>query len=262
MAGSSNFLEFDTNQTNIMTDANYNNSSVRSGGVVEGIADPLLHNKLFRQSSVMTASIGQWLASLGYTVNDTNVNNLALVLANIITSAGGTIGGNLTVAGTTTLNGAVNFGSTATLSADPTVDLQAATKHYVDNHIYTLPEATTSVLGGVKVGTGLNVSSGVLSSLAPYIVSQSLTTNGYRKWSDGLIEQWGYQASTNSIFSFPIPFTSGCLNFMASNANQQGANVDNAFGYPISASAFYLATKRSDDNTVSVFPCYWTAKGV
>jgi len=36
---------------------------------------------------------------------------------------------------------------------------------------YTLPEATTNILGGVKVGTGLNVSAGVLSSAVAGIVA-------------------------------------------------------------------------------------------
>ena len=47
------------------------------------------------------------------------------------------------------------------LSADPTNPLQAATKQYVDGKFagggYVLPAATTTVLGGVKVGTGLAV---------------------------------------------------------------------------------------------------------
>lgn len=143
MAGSNSFLEFDTNKTNIMTDTNYANNSTRTNGVVEGVADPLLHNKLFRQSSVMCAAIGSWLASLGYTVNDTSVSNLENMLATIFTVFGGTINGNLSVTGTTALNGAASFGSTATLSADPTAALQAATKQYVDNRV------TASISAGV-----------------------------------------------------------------------------------------------------------------
>jgi hypothetical protein len=60
----------------------------------------------------------------------------------------------------------VAFGPTAitttvpvVLPADPTSALQAATKQYVDSKTstYTLPAATASVLGGVKVGSGITV---------------------------------------------------------------------------------------------------------
>lgn len=157
MAGSNSFLEFDANQTNIMTDTNYNNNSTRADGVIEGIADPLLHNKLFRQTSVMCAAIGAWLASLGYTVNDTSVNNLENMLATIITTAGGTINGNLSVTGSTTLNGAVNFNSTATLNTDPTLALQAATKQYVDNKI-----VVAAPYGAIQAYAGSNAPTGWL----------------------------------------------------------------------------------------------------
>jgi serine acetyltransferase len=53
------------------------------------------------------------------------------------------------------------------LPADPTSPLHAATKQYVDSKssTYTLPTASATVLGGVKVGTGLAVdANGVLST--------------------------------------------------------------------------------------------------
>lgn len=50
-----------------------------------------------------------------------------------------------------------------------------ATPKFTDT-IYTLPSATKSTLGGVKIGTGLNVSSGVVSVNDKYTITISGTT--------------------------------------------------------------------------------------
>ena len=55
---------------------------------------------------------------------------------------------------------------------------------------YTLPTASSSTLGGIKVGSGLSISSGVLSASGGTISASSLGTNGYVKFSNGLILQW------------------------------------------------------------------------
>lgn len=74
-------------------------------------------------------------------------------------------------------------------------------------------------------GTGANplwVSSGIA-----HITSEVLGTNGYRIWSDGLIEQWGYiiaegvgggDANTVNV-TFPTPFLSSVDNVVAGGAN-------------------------------------------
>lgn len=62
---------------------------------------------------------------------------------------------------------------------------------------YTLPQATTSVLGGVKVGTGLNVNAGLLS-VAPLLTLFNTKANNYNSsnWiNDGLC-MVTYTAST------------------------------------------------------------------
>jgi hypothetical protein len=53
----------------------------------------------------------------------------------ITTTAGVNVGGALDVTGTADVTGAATFGSTVTLSANPSLALQAATKQYVDNQV-------------------------------------------------------------------------------------------------------------------------------
>lgn len=75
---------------------------------------------------------------------------------------------------------------------------------------YKLPTASASVLGGIKVGSGLSISSGVLAATASAastggIIAASLATNGYVKFANGLIIQWGNVTgySSGTIY-FPI----------------------------------------------------------
>lgn len=69
-----------------------------------------------------------------------------------------------------TMSGALNMGSNKVSSVEtPTEDADAATKKYVDDKVsgaaYKLPIASGSTLGGIKVGTGLNVTAdGTLSA--------------------------------------------------------------------------------------------------
>ena len=69
-----------------------------------------------------------------------------------------------------TMSGALNMGSNKVSSVGtPTEDADAATKKYVDDKVsgaaYKLPIASGSTLGGIKVGTGLNVTAdGTLSA--------------------------------------------------------------------------------------------------
>jgi hypothetical protein len=84
----------------------------------------------------------------------------------------GNVGGMYVRSGTTNLwaygVSALTAYKPIALPADPTAALHAATKAYVDAKVtapYTLPAASATVLGGVKVGTGLAIDAGgVLST--------------------------------------------------------------------------------------------------
>lgn len=66
-----NFLIFDENNQNSMSDADYANNSQRQDGFVSGVARSDLFNKSLRQSTVIASAIGQILSDKGYTVSDT-----------------------------------------------------------------------------------------------------------------------------------------------------------------------------------------------
>lgn len=83
-----------------------------------------------------------------------------------------------------------------------------------------------------------------------------------RDESTGFMMQWGTLGSSNGTYNFPRAFPVGCLAIFVTNTSQQGGAVDNAFGYPVSNSQFFAATKASTDgNVVNGYPVAWFALG-
>ncbi|EDU1380923.1 phage tail protein [Salmonella enterica] len=80
--------------------------------------------------------------------------------------------------------------------------------------------------------------------------------------STGFIMQWGHLGNSNGTYNFPRAFPVGCFAVFVTNASAQGNQVDNAFGYPVSNSQFFAATKSSAiANLVNDFPVSWFAIG-
>ncbi|EDX3519438.1 hypothetical protein KUL44_002801 [Salmonella enterica] len=80
--------------------------------------------------------------------------------------------------------------------------------------------------------------------------------------STGFIMQWGTLGNSNGTYNFPRAFPVGCFAVFVTNTNAQGSQVDNAFGYPVSNSQFFAATKSSGmANLVNNFPVAWLALG-
>lgn len=71
------FLVFNEQGANMQSDAEYQSSTQRIGGVLPGLAEPEMHNKLYRQTSIMAAAIGKVLAEAGYDASDANMTALA-----------------------------------------------------------------------------------------------------------------------------------------------------------------------------------------
>lgn len=76
------FKIFDENATNVQTDAEYATDLQRLDGVTPGKARSVLHNKLFRQVSIMASALGQVIAEAGAEANDSSFTNLVNAIKN------------------------------------------------------------------------------------------------------------------------------------------------------------------------------------
>lgn len=74
----SNFKVFAEGVTdkNIQSDAVYNSDTQRVSGVVPGIAEPKMHNKLYKQSTIMAAAIAQVVVQAGFDALDSDYSGL------------------------------------------------------------------------------------------------------------------------------------------------------------------------------------------
>jgi len=145
-----------------------------------------------------------------------------------------------------------------------------------------LRQATTAAAGLSKFiadqgpnvnddGSPTNYAAGLLAALQAMFVdvssftggSQSLGASGFQKLPGGLILQWGYVATTNVTGAFPVAFPAQCFCVLATNTDAQGGGIDNAFGYPVSRTQFFVATKQQGPSGgLTGYPVFWLAIGV
>lgn len=139
MPGSTNFLQFDSTASNMMTDAHYAGSAQQLTGFQTGVASSQVFNKILFQSSTMVAALSKVFANLGYSVSDANITSLTTVLSNLLTNAGGTL----------------NSGATITLGRDPVASMDATSKEYVDSAIsvVTIAIEKAKLPAGTKIDT-------------------------------------------------------------------------------------------------------------
>lgn len=81
---STNFLQFDEDKTNMLSDQSYNGDAQRRGGVSQGVARSTLYNKAAYQASTMVTAIAQLLVNNGKDAMDTTVNGLVTVLQQLL----------------------------------------------------------------------------------------------------------------------------------------------------------------------------------
>ena len=149
-----NFKLFDEKKANMMTDEEYAINQQRLNGVQSGVASSQLQNKTLYQTALMCYALAQLMAANGYDANDadavsTFVNNMsASMVQKVVDKAKAsdivskTVGKWIDSAQFGALKDSVDkdflklSGGTMLgnliLNADPTQNLQAATKQYVD----------------------------------------------------------------------------------------------------------------------------------
>ena len=151
-----------------------------------------------------------------------------------------------------TMSGALNMGSNKVSSvATPTDDADAATKKYVDDKVsgaaYKLPIASGSTLGGIKVGTGLNVTAdGTLSATGTgetgdYLPLSGGTMKGNIVMQDGTsldLAQTGslYNDNDNTVLKGTGPVV----------AMGTQVKVQNEGGHPVQIKNVANATENGD----------------
>ena len=149
---SSNIKLFDENKGNMLSDSEFNSSTQRMNGLQAGVASSKLQNKAMYQASLVAYAIAHVMMQNGKNANDTDavsafVSNLSGTMLQKVydiattaeAQAGVATGKWMSPALVKTamnymLANPVTFGSTVTLARDPTGNLQAATKQYVDNN--------------------------------------------------------------------------------------------------------------------------------
>lgn len=73
---SNNFLVFDVNKLNMLSDSEYISDSERTGGVAQGISRSILFNKVLFQTSSMAAALGTVLSNRGFNAIDNDQEGL------------------------------------------------------------------------------------------------------------------------------------------------------------------------------------------
>ena len=168
MAGTNNFLVFneanDPDQT--MSDADYAADIYRTNGLIPMISDPVAHNKMYRQWSIMAAALGGIVADMNHNASD---SDLATLQANL-KAAIGEVGEAQVDTRLTTLE---NWKTSITASASELNILDGATVTTAELNILDGVTATASdlnVLSGTTVtATEFNYLSGVTSNVQQQI---------------------------------------------------------------------------------------------
>lgn len=81
------------------------------------------------------------------------------------------------------------------------------------------PKAPTAAAGNNSTQLATTAYADRAATAAPYVVAESLGATGYRRWSDGYIEQWAQVTSANAdfVFGFPLAFPNACWGVIASS---------------------------------------------
>ena len=84
-----------------------------------------------------------------------------------------------------------------------------------------------------------------------YIIAANLAQNGYVKFSNGLILQWGY--NSNGVVSFPLTFSVLLTSLVTPQINNGGIGGNCFYFTRLTTSGFSLAHNGT--------PVYWIAVG-
>jgi hypothetical protein len=165
LAGSNNFVVFNEDFANAESDATYLANTSRLNGLTTGIASTVMHNKLFRQLSTMTAAIGEFIKSQGSAASDVDLTALTDALTDALTIL---VQDNALIPGTTDKS----TQESKTLLMD--VDTRKVEITRVGGVISTIVSKDPSDNAAIETVT-INRASGVISTLVDVVGSTTAT---------------------------------------------------------------------------------------
>lgn len=182
----SNFKVFNESMlaANTFNDSEYDTATQRQSGVIPGIAISRMHNKLYRQTSVMAAAIASYIVSnANIDCLDTDVTAITAGLKSAVEK--------IITAGLY----AVDDTHTPTLDEDTLENLLSGLANQVKN---ITGESTWMDLPGSDIVS-------ILSLLGQGgIVAARFESNGFVKFANGFCIQWGMQVSVSSSENMTI----------------------------------------------------------
>ena len=219
-----------------------------SGGVIE----------LFSRSNTGCVTIQAQDGTNSSTINITPNGAFTHNGNNVITSAGGTINGTLSIGGSLGVTGEINSTNGNIVATNGIVrgTRLSANNNVNDNIDFVFRHISD---GGAYL-PGSYARAGEWQAIRTIRGSWYSGINGYQIWSDGLIEQWGFAyAAHGGRFSFHTPFTSGnyCIYF-------QLENVDAHYiisAYDRQTTSCYTLVYWTTNYGTGTVPCYWYARG-
>jgi hypothetical protein len=247
MAGSNDFLPFAAaGGANVISQAAYAAMAALGPGFTAGIAQSNQLNKVWRQSSIMSAVLAQLMADVSGQ-NSTDDGTTANLLTNLITTltaanystdigATNSYQVNLTPA-TEVIDGtAIRFRAANTNTGASTFSVNGSPAHGIvamDGNALTggeihatgyatiIWDALSSVwiLQGCSAGYGksmtppANDNSTKIATTAFVFSASSVSGSGYIKFGNGVIIQWQTVngSSSSGSFSFPLAFPTACF---------------------------------------------------
>lgn len=123
--------------------------------------------------------------------------------------------------------------------------------------------------GKTRIGSDGNINGEVWGGwLNDYLYNtynkKNTATLGFSGWSrdesTGLIMQWGNVDNARGTYTFPRAFNQTCFAVFATNKDGQGGAIDNAYGYPVSNTQFFLASKANSGQETA-YGISWFALG-
>lgn len=123
--------------------------------------------------------------------------------------------------------------------------------------------------GKTRIGSDGNINGEVWGGwLNDYLYNtynkKNTATLGFSGWSrdesTGLIMQWGNVDNARGTYTFPRAFNQTCFAVFATNKDGQGGAIDNAYGYPVSNTQFFLSSKANSGQDTA-YGISWFALG-